>query len=200
MTRSTASRSCPGCCWPCAASDRCPTHRRGRARAPALRLGGLAFESAGRPRPVAAGPGPPSASWPAEAIAAWVSPTYQSVTCSRSTSGCSSHQLASDSPAPTIAWATPSEAGGSRPGQRPGPGLEHPAHLVDDLGPQLGHELDQRPAGVDLVKQDVPAVAVLGDEGQKLGDRLAQPRPARELAARSARARRCTSSRPVTSM
>ncbi len=41
--------------------------------------------------------------------------TYRSTTFSRVSSGCSSHQLASDSPAPTIAWAIPSISVSDRP-------------------------------------------------------------------------------------
>ena len=55
-----------------------------------------------------------SAGWRSE-IAARAKPTYQSATSSRATSGFLSHQLASASPAPTIASATPSEAGGRSP-------------------------------------------------------------------------------------
>ena len=56
------------------------------------------------PTPVDAGRG-------ADASAACTTPKYQSATSSRATVGWSSHQLASDSPAPTSACAIASDAG-----------------------------------------------------------------------------------------
>ena len=97
---------------------------------------------------------------------------YQAASASRGISGCSSHQLASDSPAPTIAWAMASTAGrgGAGLGQT---ALDHAANA--SRSDRAGRPPARPAAGSSCIsEQHPPPVPVLLDEGQELGDPHAQ--------------------------